>query len=171
MPEIAAHALNPGLRLHAVTPEYLAPLCDLFSRIQNDPASQHFHPHPFTEEEAQRCCAHTGKDFYGIAFWGHNIVGYGMLRGWDEGYAVPSLGIYLVPEMRGKGLSKPFMLLLHAEVANRGAGSVRLTVYASNKTALGLYRSLGYVFDGEETGKMVGRVNLAMSCGLLPVSG
>ena len=90
-------------------PQHLASLRELFVQIQGDLASRHFHPHPFTEEEAEKRCTYTGRDFYGIAFMGHEIAGYGMLRGWDAGYAVPSLGIWLVPEMRGKGLARPFI--------------------------------------------------------------
>ena len=60
-----------------------------------------FHPHPFTTEAARERAAYTGKDLYYVVIEGDEILGYGMLRGWDEGYEVPSLGIVIHPAHRG----------------------------------------------------------------------
>ncbi len=63
-----------------------------------------FHPHPLTAVEAARPCAYDGRDLYYAAVTGDAVVAYGLLRGWDEGYAVPSLGIAVHPAARGLGL-------------------------------------------------------------------
>jgi len=44
-----------------------------------------------------------------------------MLRGWDEGYETPSLGIAVHPDARGLGLARTFMGFLHAAASFQGA--------------------------------------------------
>src|SRR5258707_5978777 len=65
-----------------------------------------FHPHPFTAEYASRLAAHEGRDLYYVATRGDKVAAYGMLRGWDDGYEVPSLGIAVHPDARGFGLAR-----------------------------------------------------------------
>ena len=80
-----------------------------------------------------------------------------MLRGWDQGFAVSSLGIATHAAARGIGLGRALMLYLHAEARRRGARRIRLKVYPDNRVAVELYRTLGYVFAGElEEGQLVG---------------
>jgi len=80
-----------------------------------------------------------------------------MLRGWDEGYAVPSLGIAVRAEAQGSGLGRLVMGYLHTEARRRGAPRIRLKVYPDNVRAVELYRSLGYEYRPElESGQLVG---------------
>jgi ribosomal-protein-alanine N-acetyltransferase len=83
-----------------------------------------------------------------------------MLRGWDAGYAVPSLGMALHPSARGQGLGRTFMELLHDAARTRGARRVRLKVYPENEAARTLYERLGYVFSDFEEGQLVGSFDL-----------
>lgn len=132
----------------------------LFATIAADPAAVRFHPHPFGSTDAIRVCAYPGQDIYAGAFLDGTLVGYGMLRGWDEGFAVPTLGIYLAPSARGSGLARRFMDVLHGMALDRGASRVMLKVYPDNQAALALYRRIGYVFDGESTGQLTGHIDL-----------
>jgi len=128
-------------------PEHKKALAVFFSRIASDTTSRHFHPHTFTEHDAERICGYSGKDLYvGLHFNG-NFFGYGMLRGWDEGFSVPSLGIYIAPDMRGTGAARLMMQHLHLAAKLSNATQVRLNVYTDNTAALRLYRSFGYQFD------------------------
>jgi ribosomal protein S18 acetylase RimI-like enzyme len=70
-----------------------------------------------------------------------------MLRGWDEGYQIPSLGLAIHPSVRGQGLGKMLMGFLHLQAFRRGAEKVRLRVNSTNDKALKLYKGLGYVFE------------------------
>jgi ribosomal protein S18 acetylase RimI-like enzyme len=70
-----------------------------------------------------------------------------MLRGWDEGYEVPSLGIAVLASARGTGLGRTFMQFLHSAARLQGAPRVRLKVYPENAAAWRLYESLGYCFE------------------------
>jgi len=109
-----------------------------------------FHPHGFGHADAISICNYLGKDLYYAVFSGETVLGYGMLRGWDEGYDVPSLGIVISRKARGLGLGRMLMQFLHSAARNRGAESIRLTVLKNNAIAKKLYESLGYVFTESE---------------------
>lgn len=135
-------------------------LSKLFFSINQDEDQIHFHPHPFNDELCEKITQYDGQDLYVGLFQQDTLVGYGLLRGWDEGFSIPSLGIYLSPDARGKGLSKLFMSKLHELARQAGADVVRLKVYKDNLAALGLYKKLGYVFESEENHQLVGFFSL-----------
>jgi len=87
---------------------------------------------------------HAARRIPRRALEGGRIIAYGMLRGWSEGYAIPSLGIAVLPECRRRGVARQLMHHLHEVAADRGAASVRLTVYRENRAASLLYESFGY---------------------------
>ena len=151
------------LHFRALSPTSVADVIGLFGQIRQSPGAEFFHPHPLDEAEAKRLCALTGKDYYCLAYLGEKPVGYGMLRGWDAGYAEPSLGIALDPSFIGRGLGEALTLHLHGVAASRGAASIRLKVYTRNQAARSLYLKLGYVFAPLTEGEELGRLNLAPS--------
>jgi ribosomal protein S18 acetylase RimI-like enzyme len=103
----------------------------------------------------------VSKDLYYVLVEGSVILGYGMLRGWDEGYAIPSLGIAIHPRARSNGLGRVFMHFLAAVARSRGAHKVRLRVMSKNTLAIRLYESLGYEFSAEQAGEyLVGFLEL-----------
>jgi ribosomal protein S18 acetylase RimI-like enzyme len=106
-----------------------------------------FHPHPFTAEHAAYLAGYQGRDLYYVATQSELVLAYGMLRGWDEGYEVPSLGIAVHARARGTGLARTFMQFLHSAARFQGAPRVRLRVYPENTAARRLYESLGYQFQ------------------------
>lgn len=101
-----------------------------------------FHPHPFSREAIEPLV--ESRDEYWLFVKGEAVVGYGMLRGWEEGYAIPSLGIAVADTHRGHGHGERIMHFLHGRAGERGATRVRLTVEAENHAARALYRKLGY---------------------------
>src|SRR6185436_21131730 len=94
-----------------------------------------FHPHPFTPEHALTIANYNGRDYYAGMLIGDEMVAYGMLRGWDEGFEIPSLGIVVGASYRGLGLGRGMMDYLHAVARDRGAITIRLKVYKSNTVA------------------------------------
>lgn len=125
------------------------------AEIFTDIGGPFFRPHPFTPEEARRLAAYTGRDVYAILLVGRRPVAYGMLRGWDEGYTTPAVGVAVRTGARGKGFGRLMMAFLHVEARARGASRVRLRVHPDNVVARRLYESLGYVYSGEERGELV----------------
>lgn len=136
---------------------------EFFAGLERSGTSRWFHPHPFDGAAARERCAYRGADAYCIAIAGGRVLGYGLLRGWDEGYQVPSLGIAVADAARGTGLGRALMLYLHAEAKRRGAPRIRLKVYPDNQRAVTLYRSLGYVFQStSEDGQLIGYKELGI---------
>lgn len=91
------------------------------------------------------------------------ITGYGMLRGWDEGYDIPSLGIIIHPDQRGKGLGKAFMGFLHRLAEKCHAQKIMLKTYTENEKALGLYKKMGYQFSQKSQGQWIGYFSIGES--------
>ncbi len=133
----------------------------ILSEIFADIDGTYCRPHPFTPAEARRIARKTGRDVYAVLVEDGRAVAYGMLRGWSEGYAVPSLGIAVRTSAQGRGLGRTMMDCLHAEAGRRGASVVRLRVHADNVPARRLYEALGYVYAGEDRGELVMLLSLA----------
>lgn len=134
-----------------VVPGDARALADVFADIDET----FFRPHSFTASEARLIANHVGKDVYAILLDGPQAVAYGMLRGWDEGFATPSLGIAVRSASQGRGLGRLMMGHLHDEAKRRGALQVRLRVHPDNIRARRLYESLGYGYAGEDRGERV----------------
>jgi ribosomal protein S18 acetylase RimI-like enzyme len=117
--------------------------------------ARYFQPHPMTPGEAARIAGLNGRDLYLLGFVDGEAVAYGMLRGWDEGYTVPSLGIGVRRDRIRRGYGRAMMLALHDAARERGARSVRLRVDPDNLAAASLYRSLGYREGGMERGEIL----------------
>ncbi len=111
-------------------------------------------------EEARRIAGRSGHDVFAVLIDGDQAVAYGMLRGWDEGYATPSLGIAVRNESQGLGLGRIMMQHLHRAALMRGASTVRLRVHPDNTRARRLYEALGYRYRGEERDELVMEVDL-----------
>ena len=136
-----------GLEFRLVTAEWERPLADFFRALVASGTDRAFHPHPLTDAQATIRAAYQGADLYYLLVEGGSILGYGMLRGWDQGYEIPSLGIALHPDVRGCGIGRTVMGFLHLAARRRGAKQVRLTVDAENAAAIALYQSLGYTLE------------------------
>ena len=156
----ASSMSSSALEFRVVVKTLERPLAEFFRVLRRAGDDKTFHPHPLTDEEAKRLAQYSGKDLYYVLVEGDKVLGYGMLRGWDEGYEVPSLGIVIHPSVRGMGLGKLFMHFLHAAARRRGASKIRLKVYPDNTTAVTMYQELGYTFQAEEAGQLVGFVDL-----------
>lgn len=139
-----------------VGPAHAQALTRFFERLRTQKVETFFHPHPLTAEEAQKRAAYQGRDFYCVLVLDAEIVGYGMLRGWDEGYEIPSIGVVVDPAVKGRGYGRSLMKFLRAEARARGANRLRATVNPDNIKMVAYCRAQGYVFQGTENGRLVG---------------
>ena len=120
-----------------------------------------FKPHPFTDEGVRQRIEYKGKDYYCLLVDESEVLGYGMLRGWDAGYDIPSLGIAVRPGLQGTGRGRSIMQHLHEEARRLGAKQVRLRVRKENEPAIRLYKEFGYdLKPDEEEGLLVGFATL-----------
>ena len=72
-----------------------------------------------------------------------------MLRGFDEGYKIPSLGIIIHPNYRGFGFGKLMLNMAIIEAKLIGCKKIRLTVDEDNIIAKKLYKKAGFKFKNE----------------------
>jgi ribosomal protein S18 acetylase RimI-like enzyme len=121
-------------------------LMDFYHFFQkNEFQSEYFYPHAFTLDYLDY--ALTTKDAYFIMSMGLKVsVAYGLLRGWEEGYEVPRLGVAVDKNFRHFGFGEFMCKYLHAYAKYRGCKQVRLRVYQTNEVAKSLYDKLGYKF-------------------------
>jgi [ribosomal protein S18]-alanine N-acetyltransferase len=150
----------PVLEFRRISPALSDALADFFAQIKSNGDDQNFHPHPFNREQAQAISHYNGQDLYYALLTDDTVIGYGMLRGWDEGFETPSLGIAVALKWRGIGIGNALMSLLHLAARFRGAKRIRLKVYKNNSAAIALYRSLGYEFPSDDGDQWIGFLNL-----------
>jgi ribosomal protein S18 acetylase RimI-like enzyme len=84
--------------------------------------------------------------YFAAVLDGH-LAGYGMLRGWDEGYAIPSFGVAVGIRFRGTGIGRGLLRYAISRARRRGAASMILKVHPENANAKHLYESEGFTFD------------------------
>lgn len=137
-------------------------LLGFFLEIDQDQYRRNFSPHSFTEKEALRICSHQGDDRYlGMITLPENImVGYGLLRGIDEGYSVPSLGLCISKAYQGKGLGHKLLSYLLNECEKNNYKQAMLKVKKNNYGARHLYEQAGFTFSDFNTEFLIGYKNL-----------
>ena len=103
-----------------------------------------FHPFPLTSQTARQIASAGQLDRYYVTIVNGKIVGLCMLRGWDEGFEIPSFGVLVDHRHQGLGLSRQMTEFAIAEARRLSCHTIRLSVYASNIRAVQLYESLGF---------------------------
>ncbi|MEM5789504.1 MAG: GNAT family N-acetyltransferase [Syntrophobacteraceae bacterium] len=152
--------MNQILEVLRATPEMEAQIADFFRVLADVRESEIFGPHPFTAEQAFAIANYHGADFYAFAIHCEKVIGYGMLRGWDQGYDIPSLGISIHPNFRSIGIGNMLMYYLHSVASLRGCTKIRLRVNRDNHSATRLYDKMGYKFEGDNEKYLVGFAQL-----------
>lgn len=104
-----------------------------------------FHPFPMLRETGQKILSSFKKDSFFVAILNNEFIGFSMLRGLDEGFSVPSFGIFIDFSHQGKGYGRKLTEWTLHWSDTHGIKNIRLTVYVDNKIALKLYQSLGFV--------------------------
>ena len=154
------------MKIRSPEPDDQAAIANFFQSLVAGGDSQTFHPHPFRASEASHITKGFSppglptNDIFCFGFISRAAVAYGMLRGWDEGFSEPSLGIAVHPNFRGQGLAGQMVRQLHELARMRGATSIRLKVYRSNTVAINFYKKLGYVLTEYDESQWLGRLSL-----------
>lgn len=120
----------------------------MLSRLLEDnnlpQVTRYFHPFPLTAETAYRIACTDHLDRYYVAIVDGQFAGLCMLRGWDEGFEVPSLGILVDHRRRRLDVGRIMTRFAISEASRLECPVLRLTVHSSNRPAVRLYRSLGF---------------------------
>jgi ribosomal protein S18 acetylase RimI-like enzyme len=152
-----------NLSIESLAPSDRRDLAAFFEALAGDPDTMRFfHPHPLTGAYAEMLCAGVGqrRDRYFLARRCGTVVGYSMLRGWDEGYAVPSFGVGIHPSARGMGLGQLLFQHAIAVCCDAGAPALRLSVYKANARAVHIYQKCAMVFQDKNADEWIGWLNL-----------
>jgi ribosomal protein S18 acetylase RimI-like enzyme len=135
---------SPKLAVEPVEARHAQALAELFERNRVPVVSDPFDPFPLTADEAERIALQPRRDAYFVASLQGELIAMSMLRGFDEGFEVPSFGVFVDHLHHGEGIGRRLTTWTVEEARRRGHPAVRLSVYANNVGALGLYRSLGF---------------------------
>jgi ribosomal protein S18 acetylase RimI-like enzyme len=157
------HSCKQDLVIRLIRPTDAAVLGDFFEIIGADAESaRFFHPHPLTPEYAALLCgsAPLRRDRHYLVLYENRPVAYMLLRGWDEGYAVPSWGGCVHPELRSAGLGHALLAHAVAECRAVGAAKLRLTVHKANQRGIHLYAKFGFVFENKDARSDIGLLDL-----------
>ncbi len=145
-------------------PEHMEYLIRFFEAINEPEYIKDFSPHPFNEENAMRVCNYQGQDlFYSVLLGEKKIIGYGMLRGWDEGYEIASIGLCILKKYQGIGLGRLLLSFLETVSRVRGCLRVMLKVKKGNKKAKRLYETQGYIFKEHDEELLIGYKNFTLA--------
>ncbi len=140
-----------------IGPEHTDALVDLFVRNAVPTLTDNFDPFPLIPSEAKRIAHEPGGNAYYIAFSDGLAVAFSMLRGFDQGYEVPSFGIFVDQDHHGLGIGRKLTAWTIEQARLRGCPAVRLSVYSTNTAAKRLYESLGFSEQAREPIERAGR--------------
>lgn len=106
--------------------------------------TRYFTPFPLTRETAHwiACEQHQDKYYFGIV--DNELVGFSMLRGWEEGYSIPSFGMFIDKAQQGLGYGKQLLDLTIDAAKQLGCRQIRLSVRMGNHSAYKIYKSRGF---------------------------
>lgn len=149
--------LESPLELIKLTPKWEESLITFLDELRKNGDDVFFSPHT-NDKITISSLANVNKDLYYLLVEGNVVLGYGLLRGWDEGYQTPSLGLAIHPSVRGLGFGNLLINFLHLAALRRGCNKVRLRVLKTNNTAINMYKNHGYIFeeDAAQTNYLVG---------------
>lgn len=110
--------------------------------------SRYFTPFTFDVATIKAILERKCHDRYYALIYDGRPVGLYMLRGFDQGYATPSYGVWVAERYSGRGLAR--MTLDHAVTVCRGLGykELMLKVHPENRRAKTLYEKFGFRFAG-----------------------
>jgi ribosomal-protein-alanine N-acetyltransferase len=157
-----------NMRFVEMGPECVDALTALFEQNADPAVTKRFDPFSLTAAQALRIATEPRRDLYYSATQDGQLLALSMLRGFDEGYAIPSFGIFVDRECNGQGIGRRLSEWTIERARLRGCRAVRLTVYADNHAARGLFASLGFcelereIVDraGERVEKLIMRLDL-----------
>lgn len=132
-----------------------------FMQAQPPEYARFFYAFGSDEGQIKEILSAYERDVYSGVFWRSNLVGVFMLRGWDDGYEVPSFGVLIDEKYRGGAFMR--LTLDAAKLISRLAGAKRLMakIHPDNVSPRGASR-LGLTQTGveESTGNIIYHLEL-----------
>ncbi len=125
-----------------------APILAALLAEQRSDYLAHFHPFGFDAATlAAQFMAAKRDRFLGI-YENEALLGFFMLRGFDEGYQRPSFGVFVAEVTAGRGLARFALERALAWCVESGVEIVMLKVAVENPRARRIYVGAGFEFVG-----------------------
>lgn len=109
---------------------------------------QHFVPFPTDHASLSTRLRLSRRDSYWGIWTDEVLAGFFMLRGFDEGYELPSFGVYVAHDYCGRGLASLALSYSEAWCRLNGIRGMILKVHADNRVARTVYERAGFVNTG-----------------------
>ena len=110
--------------------------------------TKYFVPFSFEEDSIKKIISDAVNDKYFGIFINDDLAGFYMLRGFDQGYEVPSYGIWISDKYSGLGLLK--LTLQHAITFCKlnGLKKIMLKVHPEHTIVKNIYENFGFKQQG-----------------------
>ena len=122
----------------------------IWLRAQPPAYARFFRPFGYDEASIATALAQTGQDIFTGLFWDQQLVGFFMLRGWNEGYEVPAFGILIDERYRGYGLEMAALDTAKVICRLRNVSRLMIKMHPDNISAKGVARKTGFIQTGVE---------------------
>lgn len=119
-------------------------------RSENDSYLRYFNPFDWGKQDFISSIINARKDRYFGIFYQNILVGFYMLRGFDQGYSIPSYGVYISSCYKNKGIAKSSLIHAFKYCKENHIDRVMLKVHPDNTIAKLLYEKEGFVFSKED---------------------
>jgi RimJ/RimL family protein N-acetyltransferase len=124
----------------------IAHLCNIFNQSVIE-YNQYFIPFQFEYKVFKQILLQKKRDLYFGIFFNNVIIGFYMLRGFDEGFAIPSYGVWISKDFSTNGLAK--LTMYHALCICKllKVKEIMLKVHPENVIAKRIYENFGFTFS------------------------
>lgn len=102
----------------------------------------------YSENYIENILSKRKRDKYFGLFYNDELAGFYMLRGFDEGYDIPSYGVWISSEYPNKGLSTLTLYHAFSFCKLNKIKTLMLKVHPDNLVAKAIYEKLGFVLVG-----------------------
>jgi RimJ/RimL family protein N-acetyltransferase len=136
-----------SIEIKELKQEHIPHLVEKLSQ-ENPEYLKHYTAFELTSEKFISLLNKASEDKYFGVFFGDEIVGFYMLRGFDEGFEIPSYGVIILSKFSNKGLSKLTLYNAFSLCRLNKVKMLMLKVRPENTFAKKLYESLGFQRTG-----------------------
>ncbi len=143
--------VDQGFGVRSLTIENAAELSAMLLALPRDYA-RFFSPFEFSLDTVANVLSNQGDDVFIGLYWEDRIIGFFLLRGWNDGYEVPTFGIIIDKKYRGYELEMLSLDTAKIICRLRGAERLMLKMHPDNISAKGVMRKIGFIQIGVEPG-------------------
>ncbi len=134
-----------------------APALSALLRSQSPDYVRFFTPFRFEQEQIARLLSERRRDVWIGFSWQGSLIGFFLLRGWDEGYDVPAYGVLIDEKFSGHGFGRLSLMMAKSIGKLRRARRLMLKVHPQNHAARILFERASFARAGidSETGQFL----------------